>query len=163
VRPGVPLYDGRTGNFSSPTLDPSWNFYGGAAGEGGQLFDVIQFEAGALLAQELVTMPRDKSTVPPYSIDISPVAWRQLASIPQDVYLLVQQRLRELAAQAAEGRLPSAGGLSREALASFIAGNLTARCVADGYARTVRLMVLEYPPAPASNEVRGGQKPELFE
>ncbi|HZI14497.1 MAG TPA: hypothetical protein VE153_29285 [Myxococcus sp.] len=113
-------------------------------------------------------MPRDTRAVPSYSIDISPVAWRQLASISQDAYLLVQQRLRELAAQAAEGRLPasaSTGGIHKEAFAAFSVGNVIARCVADGHSRIVRLMMLEYQQqqAPASNAVKDGEKPRLFE
>jgi hypothetical protein len=111
-------------------------------------------------------MARDTRAAPSYSIDISPVAWRQLASIPQDAYLLVQQRLRELAVQAAEGRLPGytpSGGIQREAFTAFSVGNVIARCVADGHSRIVRLMMLEYPQAPASIAVKDGEKSRLFE
>ncbi len=113
-------------------------------------------------------MARNNSGAPSFSIDISPVAWRQLASIPQDAYLLVQQRLRELAALAAEGRLPasaSTGSMQKEAFAAFKVGNFTARCVADGHSRIVRLMVLEYLQGKAANthEVKDGGKKPLFE
>lgn len=111
-------------------------------------------------------MAPDNGAASPYSIDIAPAAWRQLASFHQDAYRQVQERLWELAALATEGRLPapsSEQGPGAEAAGTFTVGHFSARYVADVKTRTVRLVALENTLRPASNELKAGKKPGLFE
>ncbi len=131
-----------------------------------QLSESVQLRAGPLIANDPASMAPDNGAPSPYSIDIAPAAWRQLASFSQDEYRLVQERLRELAALATEGRLPvtpSEQGAAAEAAGTFIVGSFAARYVADEKSRTVRLMALENSLRPASNVVKAAKKQGLFE
>jgi len=108
-------------------------------------------------------MAPDNGATPPYTIDISPAAWRQLASFPRETYLVVQERLRALAVLATEGRLPvphSAQGGGKAASATFIVGDFAARYEADARARAVRLVAVENRMRTGSH---GAKQERLFE
>ncbi len=79
----------------------------------------------------------------PFIIEIIPTAWKQIAHLSQDMYLVLQERLRTLVELASTGRHPRPAP-SRESLAevssSFVVGDLAAIYEADHQARAIRLL-----------------------
>ncbi len=51
-------------------------------------------------------MTSPTTSLSPYSVEVAPTAWRQLAHLSTDDYGILQQRLTALATLASEGRLP---------------------------------------------------------
>jgi hypothetical protein len=111
-------------------------------------------------------MATDNNAHPAFTVDISPAAWRQLASFPRDTYLRVQGRLSELAARATAGRLPHPhpvqGGETKSS-ATFIVGDFAARYELDTSARAIRLVAVENRLRTAPHEAGDEKSESLFE
>ncbi len=79
----------------------------------------------------------------PFIIEITPTAWKQISHLPQDMYLVLQERLRTLVELASTGRHPRPAP-GHESLAelssSFVVGDLAAIYEADLEARAIRLL-----------------------
>jgi hypothetical protein len=79
----------------------------------------------------------------PFIIEITPTAWKQIAQLPQDTYLALQERLRTLVELASTGRHPRPAP-SHEPLveisSSFVVGDLAAIYEADHHSRAIRLL-----------------------
>jgi len=79
----------------------------------------------------------------PFIIEITPTAWKQISHLPQDTYLVLQERLRTLVELASTGRhpRPAPGHESPvEISSSFVVGDLAAIYEADHQARAIRLL-----------------------
>lgn len=79
----------------------------------------------------------------PFIIEITPKAWKQIAQFPQDMYLVLQERLRTLVELASAGRHPSpASGHESpvELSSSFVVGDLAAIYEVDHQAGAIRLL-----------------------
>jgi hypothetical protein len=79
----------------------------------------------------------------PFIIEITPTAWKQIAHLPQDMYLVLQERLRTLVELASAGRhpRPAPGHESPvEISSSFVVGDLAAIYEADHQTRAIRLL-----------------------
>jgi hypothetical protein len=79
----------------------------------------------------------------PFIIEITPTAWKQISHLPQDTYLVLQERLRTLVELASTGRHPRPAP-SHESLveisSSFVVGDLAAIYEADHQSRAIRLL-----------------------
>lgn len=79
---------------------------------------------------------------------------------------MVQKRLRELAALATEGRLPTRVSVqegARVPSATFVMGDYAARYETDARARIVRLVAVENRVRMAPHEASNGKPERLFE
>jgi hypothetical protein len=111
-------------------------------------------------------MATDNNAAPPFTVDISPAAWRQLASFPRDTYLKVQGQLSDLAALATAGRLPlphPVQGGETKSSATFIVGDFAARYELDTSARAIRLVAVENRLRTAPHEAGDEKSEPLFE
>lgn len=79
----------------------------------------------------------------PFIIEITPKAWKQIAQLPQDMYLVLQERLRTLVELASAGRHPSSASSHEspvELSSSFVVRDLAAIYEADHQAGAIRLL-----------------------
>jgi hypothetical protein len=90
-------------------------------------------------------MPHTENSHAPFTSEIAPTAWSQLAHLPQETYLALMSRLRTLANMATMGRHPvpvPTSGAEVETSLSFVVGDLAALYEADFQARVIRLLEL---------------------
>src|SRR5512140_2423792 len=85
-----------------------------------------------------------------FSREIAPMAWQQIAQLPQDVFVALLARLRTLANLASTVRHPPPGllrGIEVETSSSFTVGEFAALYEADFHMRVIRLLeVTRRPP-----------------
>lgn len=88
-------------------------------------------------------MAQTESSVQPYTVEIMPTAWKQIAYLSQDMYRMLRERLKMLAELASAGWHPSAlpihTGQVHSSL-SFVVGNFAALYEVDPHSRFVRLL-----------------------
>jgi mRNA-degrading endonuclease RelE of RelBE toxin-antitoxin system len=88
-------------------------------------------------------MAQTEITLQPFTVEILPTAWKQIAYLSQDMYRMLRERLRMLAELASAGWHPSAlpihTGQVQSAL-SFMVGNFAALYEVDPHSRLIRLL-----------------------
>jgi hypothetical protein len=88
-----------------------------------------------------MTHTEDSSAL--FSREIAPTAWKQIAQLPQEVFVALLARLRILANLASTARHPepvSLRGIEVETSLSFIVGDFAALYEADFQVRVIRLL-----------------------
>jgi mRNA-degrading endonuclease RelE of RelBE toxin-antitoxin system len=95
-------------------------------------------------------MAQTDSFRPPFTVEIVPMAWRQIAQLSQDMYRLLREQLRTLADLATVGRHPGAVRTARiQASMSFEVGEFIAQYEVDPRSRVIRLLEVAHPGARA--------------
>ena len=87
-------------------------------------------------------MPHTENSRSPFTTAIAPIAWMQIALLPQDTYAALMQRLHSLVNLATSGRHPipvQMKGADVETSLSFVVDDLAALYEADFQARVIRL------------------------
>jgi mRNA-degrading endonuclease RelE of RelBE toxin-antitoxin system len=82
------------------------------------------------------------SSPSPYSVEVAPAAWKQLAHLTTDDYGVLQQRLTALSVLASEGRLPDPRALKDmgvETTLSFPVGDFVLLYQVDRTRAAIRL------------------------
>jgi hypothetical protein len=88
-------------------------------------------------------VPHPEDSPAPFISEITPKAWGQIAHLPRETYLALQERLVALANMATAGRHPvpvPARGAEVETSLSFVMGELVALYEVDFQARVMRLL-----------------------
>jgi len=88
-------------------------------------------------------MPHTQDSLSPFTSQITPTAWGQIAQLPQEKYLALEERLRALANMATTGQHPvpvPSRGVEVECSLSFVVGDLAALYEVDFQARVIRLL-----------------------
>ncbi len=90
-------------------------------------------------------MAQTETNFQPFTVEIMPTAWKQIAHLSQDMYRVLREKLQLLADLASSGWHPSALPIHTaqvQGSLSFIVGNFAALYEADAYSRTIRLIEL---------------------
>jgi mRNA-degrading endonuclease RelE of RelBE toxin-antitoxin system len=88
-------------------------------------------------------LAQPESSLRPFTVEISPTAWKQIAHLSQDMYRVLRERLRTLADLASVGCHPvhiSTGKARVQATMSFMVGDFAALYEADPHSRIIRLL-----------------------
>lgn len=90
-------------------------------------------------------MAQTETYLQPFTVEIMPTAWKQIAHLSQDMYRVLREKLQLLADLASSGWHPSALPIHTaqvQGSLSFMVGNFAALYEADAYSRTIRLIEL---------------------
>jgi mRNA-degrading endonuclease RelE of RelBE toxin-antitoxin system len=86
-------------------------------------------------------LAQTESSVCPFTVEITPTAWKQIAHLPQETYRVLRERLRAVAELAPVSWHPlAARPLQLETSLSFRVGEFAALYEADPHARRIRLL-----------------------
>lgn len=88
------------------------------------------------LLSDPTEMASGKNLLRPYSVEIAPAAWAQVAQLPRESYVALQERLRALAEQASSRRLFREGAPAL----SVALGDFVARYEVDEAREVLRLL-----------------------
>jgi mRNA-degrading endonuclease RelE of RelBE toxin-antitoxin system len=88
-------------------------------------------------------MAQTESSFQPFTVEIMPTAWKQIAHLSQDMYRVLRERLRTLADLASAGWHPWQVPIHTthvQASLSFMMGEFAALYEADTRSRVIRLL-----------------------
>jgi hypothetical protein len=86
-------------------------------------------------------LAQTESSVCPFTVEITPTAWKQIAHLPQEMYRTLRERLRTVADLAPVSWHPLAACPPQvETTLSFMVGEFAALYEADPHARRIRLL-----------------------
>src|SRR5687768_4780799 len=88
-------------------------------------------------------MAQTESSLQPFTVEIMPTAWKQIAYLSQDMYRMLRDRLKMLAELATAGWHPSALPIHTgrvQGSLSFVVGNFAALYDVDPHSRLIRLL-----------------------
>jgi len=88
-------------------------------------------------------MAQTESSLQPYTVEIMPTAWKQIAHLSQDMYRVLRERLKMVAELASTGWHPSAMPIHTgqvQSSLSFMVGNFAALYDVDPHLRLIRLL-----------------------
>ncbi len=88
-------------------------------------------------------MAQTESSFLPFTVEIMPTAWKQIAHLSQDMYRVLRERLRVMADLASAGWHPSTLPIRTEQVQSslsFMVGNFAALYEVDPRSRLIRLL-----------------------
>ena len=90
-------------------------------------------------------MAQTESNFQPFTVEILPTAWKQIAHLSQDMYRVLREKLQLVADLATAGWHPSSLPIHSaqvQGSLSFMVANFVALYEADAFSRTIRLIEL---------------------
>jgi hypothetical protein len=90
-------------------------------------------------------MAQTETYLPPFTVEIMPTAWKQIAHLSQEMYRVLRERLQLLADLASAGWHPTLLPIHTaqvQGSLSFMVGNFAALYEADPHSRIIRLIEL---------------------